>query len=321
MGGKILNYGSFNLDQTFTVPHIVEPGETLSATGFSQRAGGKGANQSVSLAKGGGKVYHAGVIGHDASWIKDYMTERGVDMTYSKISETVGNGRAFIQVSNDGENCIVLFPGTNDCYNATDASKVLENFGPGDWIVMQNEISAGGDIMRVAAERGLSILFNPAPMTPGIIDVFPFDKVAILIVNETEARFLYEQISGEKAEGKGLDLAAELLKRFPNMQGVVVTLGSQGVVAKFQKAGGGIRDFIVPCQKVKVKDTTGAGDTFVGFFLAAFVRNQEEDYFTRVNNALEEANIAASIAVEREGSMDSVPTLDEVQARKSQPQQ
>lgn len=199
--------------------------------------------------------------------------------------------------------------------------------------------------MRVASERGLSILFNPAPMTPGIIDVFPFDKVAILIVNETEARFLYEQISGEKAEGKGLDLAAELLKRFSNMQGVVVTLGSQGVVAKFQKAGGGIRDFIVPCQKVKVKDTTGAGDTFVvsrtfcckgekeysrkwdtkqdaqGFFLAAFVRNQEEDYFTRVNNALEEANIAASIAVEREGSMDSVPTLDEVQARKSQPQQ
>lgn len=166
-------------------------------------------------------------------------------------------------MSNDGENCIVLFPGTNECYNATDASKVLENFGPGDWIVMQNEISAGGDIMRVASERGLSILFNPAPMTPGIIDVFPFDKVAILIVNETEARFLYEQISGEKAEGKGLDLAAELLKRFPNMQGVVVTLGSQGVVAKFQKAGGGIRDFIVPCQKVKVKDTTGAGDTFV----------------------------------------------------------
>lgn len=165
-------------------------------------------------------------------------------------------------MSNDGENCIVLFPGTNECYNATDAKQVLENFGPGDWIVMQNEISSGGDIMRVAAERGLSILFNPAPMTPGIIQVFPFDKVSILIVNETEARYLYEQISGEKAEGKGLDLAAELLKRFPNMQGVVVTLGSQGVVAKFQQ-GGGIRDFIVPCQKVKVKDTTGAGDTFV----------------------------------------------------------
>ncbi|KAI8139059.1 Ribokinase-like protein [Fennellomyces sp. T-0311] len=220
----------------------INSGETLSATSFAARPGGKGANQSVAIAKGGGAVYHAGVLGNDAHW---------------------GNGRAFIQVSAEtGDNCIVLYPGTNDKYTAADAAKVLESFGPDDWIVQQNEISAGGEIMNLAADKGLSVLFNPAPMTPGIIDVFPFDKVSILIVNEHEAEFLYEQIGG-KSKAKGLDLAAELLSKFPRMEGVVVTLGGDGVVAKFRQEADRIRDFIVPCRKVDVKDTTGAGDTFV----------------------------------------------------------
>ncbi|KAI9316763.1 Ribokinase-like protein [Dichotomocladium elegans] len=319
MVGKILNYGSVNLDQTFPVPHIVQPGETLSATGFFERAGGKGANQSAALARAKAHVYHAGLIGYDAAWVKNYMEERGVDMTYTKISENVGNGRAFIQVcSETGENCIVLFPGTNAKYVPEDAAEVLKDFGKGDWVVLQNEISHGGDIMRLAADKGLSVLFNPAPMTPNIIKEFPFDKVSILIVNETEAKSLYEQITDEKVEAEELELVGKVMAKFPTMQGMVLTLGGKGVVAKFRDGKVKDRDFIVPAQKVKVKDTTGAGDTFVGFFLAAFVRAQNEDYFTRVQHALEEANIASSIAVQREGSMDSVPLLNEVQERKKQ---
>ncbi|KAI9260504.1 Ribokinase-like protein [Phascolomyces articulosus] len=293
----------------------INSGETLSATGFNARPGGKGANQSVAIAKGGGAVYHAGLLGNDAQWIKDFMIENGVDMSHTRISETEGNGRAFIQVSTaTGDNCIVLFPGTNAKYTPEDAAKVLESFGPGDWIVMQNEISCGGEIMNLAADKGLSVLFNPAPMTPGIVDEFPFDKVTVLIVNEHEAEDLYRDLGGQSKGKGGLDLAAELLKRFPHMQGVVVTLGGEGVVAKFRQEEDRIRDFIIPCQKVDVKDTTGAGDTFVGYFLATFVRAQNEDYFTRVQYALEEANVAASIAVTRLGSMNSVPTLDEVKA-------
>lgn len=157
----------------------------------------------------------------------------------------------------------MLHPGTNGSYQASEAAQVLEHFGPGDWIVQQNEISQGGEIMRLAAEKGLSVLFNPAPLTPGIINEFPFDKVTILVVNEHEAEALYGELGGSKP-AKGLDLAAELLDRFSRMQGVVVTLGGQGVVAKFREhEGGRVRDFIVPGRKVQVKDTTGAGDTFV----------------------------------------------------------
>ena len=112
-------------------------------------------------------------------------------------------------------------------------------------------------------KKGLSVLFNPAPMTPGIVNEFPMDKVAILIVNEHEAEDLYRDLGGQSKGKGGLDLAAELLKRFPNMQGVVVTLGGDGVIGKFRQEEDRIRDFIIPCRKVDVKDTTGAGDTFV----------------------------------------------------------
>lgn len=236
-----------------------------------------------------------------------------------------------------------MYPGTNGTYTANDAAKVFEHFGPGDWIVQQNEISQGGEIMQLAAEKGLQVLFNPAPLTPGIVDAFPFDKVTILVVNEHEAADLNKEIGGPE-NAQGLNLAGELLNKFPKMQGVVVTLGGDGVVAKFrQEQDGRVRDFIVPGRKANVKDTTGAGDTFVvsgskaekksisvlhgrnvitlkfwqGFFLAAFVRSEKDDYFVRVQRALEEANVAASIAVEREGSMISVPTLDEVRQRQA----
>ncbi|RCH87904.1 hypothetical protein CU097_005504 [Rhizopus azygosporus] len=308
---RILNYGSVNIDEFFSVPHICQPGETLSSTEYIVRAGGKGANQSIACAKAGARVYHAGKFGHDAAWVRDYMQKNGIDVTFAELKENERNGRAFIQVSADtGDNCIVLYPGTNATYTAGEAEKVIDHFGPQDWIVMQNEISEGGEIMKRAANRGLSILFNPAPMTKGILEVFPFENISILVVNEHEARSLYEELGG-KEKVAGLNLAERLLSEFKVMQGVIITLGGEGVVAKFRKDNEE-KDFKVAGCKVDVKDTTGAGDTFVGFFLAAFIRYEKEAYFDRVQMALKEANVASSLAVQKEGSMASVPTLKEV---------
>ncbi|KAI7885470.1 Ribokinase-like protein [Mucor mucedo] len=282
---------------SFSVPHICLSGETMFSTEYYVRAGGKGANQSMAFAKAGGNIYHAGNYGNDAGW---------------------RNGRAFIQVSKEtGDNCIVLYPGTNYTYTAEEAVGVFESFGPGDWLVQQNEISQGGEIMRLGATKGLSVLFNPAPLTKGILKAFDFNNVTILIVNEHEAQSLYEELGGEK-KVFGLDIASELLNEFGSMQGVVVTLGGEGVVAKFRNEGK-TSEFKVPSRKVAVKDTTAAGDTFVGYFLASFIRAEKEEYFKRVDIALNEANFASSIAVQRLGSMDSVPTLEEVsQAMKEQ---
>lgn len=123
--------------------------------------------------------------------------------------------------------------------------------------------------MRLGAAKGLSVLFNPAPLTKGILKDFPFDKVTILIVNEHEAQSLYEELGGKK-QVYGLDLATELLDKFDSMQGIIVTLGGEGVVAKFRNDGK-VSDFKVASRKVSVKDTTAAGDTFVvSYFILLF---------------------------------------------------
>ncbi|KAF7720706.1 hypothetical protein EC973_006315 [Apophysomyces ossiformis] len=250
-------------------------------------------------------------------WERTLYGERGLIMTLSIVKIATDpheqmNGRALIQVSAEtGDNCIVLYPGTNGTYTAAEAKEVFMNFGPEDWVIQQNEISQGGGIMRAAAERGLSVIFNPAPLTQGILDEFPFEKVTILVVNEHEGEDLYRELGGKK-NLKGLDLASELLNHFRSTHGIVLTLGGEGVVAKFRHQDK-LRDFIVPSKKVDVKDTTAAGDTFVGYFLSTFLREQKLDYFTRVQYSLEEATVASSIAIQREGSMISVPTLSEVQ--------
>lgn len=117
--------------------------------------------------------------------------------------------------------------------------------------------------MSLAAEKGLSVVFNPAPLTKGILEEFPFDKVTILVVNEHEAEALLHELNHESKVGsQGIDLANELLRTFKNMQGVILTLGGEGVVAKFRQEDT-YQEYRLAGRKVAVKDTTGAGDTFV----------------------------------------------------------
>jgi ribokinase len=106
------------------------------------------------------------------------------------------------------------------------------------------------------------VLFNPAPLTKGILDAFPFDSVSILVVNEHEAKGLYTEMGGENQTSSEKDLATELLTKFEKMQGIIITLGGEGVIAKFRYEDN-VQDFKVASRKVDVKDTTGAGDTFV----------------------------------------------------------
>jgi ribokinase len=182
----------------------------------------------------------------------------------------------------NGDNCIVLYPGTNAKYTAEYAKQVLENFGPGDWILQQNEISQGGAIMNVAADKGmdartmsiqttisltfrnlgLSVIFNPAPMTSSVLSEFPLDKVDILQVNETEATIMYQAVTGRTDEPVSEELIELLMNSYPKLQGIVLTLGGDGVLAFFRH-NGKTQMYRIPVAKANVKDTTAAGDTFV----------------------------------------------------------
>ena len=290
---KVLNFGSINVDHVYTVEHFVRPGETLSCQEYRRFAGGKGLNQSIALSQTGAYVYHAGKVGAEDVWLKTLMEDKGVDTRY--VETTNGpSGHAIIQVNAEGENAIVIFGGANQLMSESDVQRIVANFGADDYLLVQNEVSAAPQIILSAKAKGLTIVFNPAPMTPQVLN-YPLELVDILVVNETEARSLTGEI--EPAA-----IYETLNHRYPNTA-IVLTMGHKGAAYFSSQAR-----FHQPAEKVHVVDSTGAGDTFIGFFLAELINTNDP------KAALACASRAAAICVTRSGAADSIPSRREVEA-------
>jgi ribokinase len=288
---NILNFGSLNIDHVYSVDHLVRPGETLGSTRYRVFMGGKGSNQSIALAYAGAQVFHAGKLGRDGVWLKDRLQQSGVNTTLVDITDGP-SGHAIIQVNKEGENAIILFGGANRAITPADAVKALSHFIKGDYLLLQNEISATPEILREAARIGLRIFFNPAPMHRDVLD-YPLDLVSGFIVNEIEGG----ELTGETAPAR---ILAAMQRRFPDAM-TVLTLGADGVMCT--QAGKTVR---VPAVPVKAVDTTAAGDTFIGYFLAELLRG------SALKAALALACKAAAICVTRPGAADSIPKREEV---------
>ena len=289
----VYNFGSINIDVIYRVPHLVTPGETLASRSMDTVLGGKGANQSVALARAGVHVRHLGRIGESDQWAVKQMNDAGVDI--SGVETIAGpSGHAIIQVDDNGENSIVLHGGANQSFARAELDKYLSDAGADDWLLLQNECNAGASAINAALERGMKVAFNPAPMTPDIADL-PLERCAVLILNETEA----EQLAGTANPGEVLD---QLAAKYPNTR-LVLTLGSKGALLRYQE-----QQAQQDATAVDVVDTTGAGDTFVGFFLAAHISGLDDPL------CLRRACAAAALSVTVAGATPSIPDASAVDA-------
>lgn len=288
---RVLNFGSLNIDYVYKVDHIVQPGETLGSDGRAVYYGGKGLNQSIAIAKAGVPVFHAGKVGAGSEGLLAECAEYGVDTTYIQRSGEP-TGHTFIQVDRNGQNSIVLFGGSNRTIGREQIDAALDAFGAGDLLVLQNEINDLDYILRQAARRGLQIVLNPSPCDPSLL-ACDLSRLRWLILNEVEG----EQITGERESGAILRTLAE---RYPET-GVVLTLGDKGAFCQ----NGGERLY-QPCRKVEPVDTTAAGDTFLGYFVAGLVEGLD------LPRVLERASTAAAIAITRNGAAPSIPDRAEV---------
>ena len=289
---RILNFGSLNIDYVYQVDHFVQAGETMSARSLRIQCGGKGLNQSVALARAGVETWHAGLIGPEGRFLKETLDHAGVHTRF--VEEREGStGHAIIQVTPDGQNSILLHDGANGRVTPDFVSAVLSHFGPGDALLLQNETSAPADIIREAVRRGLRVAMNAAPANEKLADL-PLERLTWLLVNEVEGAFL----AGTEDPAEILDT---LTARYPETT-VVLTLGSRGAAA----AHGGLR-VQVPARRVPVVDTTGAGDTFIGYFLRRALEGGS------LKDALALATAAGALAVTRPGAASSVPDYQEVQ--------
>ena len=290
---KVLSFGSLNFDHVYQMDHFVMPKETTSSLSYSRGFGGKGLNQSIALAKSGLDVYHAGRVGFDGQPFIDYLKEYGVKVDYLKKDEETATGHAIIQVSHS-ENCIILYGGANQLIDEAQIDEVLTHFEQGDLLLIQNEISSLTYLITKAHEKGLRIAFNTAPMDEKIFG-YPLDLIDIFGVNEVEGKGL-ANISSDQVE----DVIAGLQKAYPSKE-IILTVGSQG---SYYISGD--RVIHQDAYRVEAVDTTAAGDTFTGFYLASILRDET------VGNALRIAAKASSITVTKEGAAKSIPTLEQV---------
>lgn len=288
---KVLNIGSMNLDHVYNVDHIVQPGETQATTGMNIFLGGKGMNQSIALAKAGADVYHGGLIGKDGQAFIEACREYGVNSDY--IQKVEGKtGHAIIQIDKNAQNCILLYGGTNEKLTEEYVDEVISHFEKDDILLLQNEVNKIPYIVDKAYEKGMQIALNPSPFNEKL-DAVDMSKISYFLMNEVEGG----QITGLTEPD---DIIAKVVELYPNAK-IVLTLGSDGAIYADKEVR-----YHQPIFKVDAVDTTAAGDTFTGYFLAGIIDGMD------IPDILKMSAKASSIAVTRQGAVPSIPYRKEV---------
>ncbi len=285
------------MDVVSQVSKHPRPGETVKGTDFSYIPGGKGSNQAVAAHRLGGDVSLVGKIGNDAfgkSLLDFYNTEK-MNTGHIVTDENCVTGAAFVAVDETSENVIYVSGGANDKLSVQYAETI--SFDSESLVIstLETPLEVTEAIFKKAKESGATTILNAAPANTKASSTFPY--LDYLIVNELElASFANSQPSSKKEH------VLESIEKVSNgTLNVICTLGSTGVVGKVNE------DTIeVSGIKVDAVDTTGAGDCFVGAFAVALSEGKE------ITQALEFANKAASISVQKVGAAVSMPRREDV---------
>ena len=216
----------------------------------------------MALAKAGADVYHAGKIGTDGQWVIDKLQGYGVGTDFIQSCDSA-SGHAIIQVDSDGRNAIVLYPGCNKMFTRREIDMTLGNFATDSILLLQNEINEVPYLIQEAHKRGMEVCLNPAPFDMAVRN-YPLTEVDILIVNEIESM----ELAGVTKITEALEYLEKIL---PDTE-IVITLGEKGATYLYR----GNRTN-APAFSVDVVDTTAAGDTFIGYFVAARARKEPID--------------------------------------------
>jgi ribokinase len=299
--GRVFVAGSINMDLVATADRHPRIGETVAGMALLYFPGGKGANQAVAAAKLGAPTKLIGRLGNDAfgDQLKAFLTAQGIDLSFVQSAPGAHTGTAVITAAN-ADNTIVVIPGANALVSATDVA--APRLAKGDIAVSQFEIPLAtiAAFFQRARAAGATTILNPAPAIECGTDLL--DLVDILILNETELGSVARtRLRDTDDPARFLDAARSLL--FGKNRIICVTLGKRGVLALIDG-----EPSIIAGRTVEAVDTTGAGDCFVGAVAAHLAGGQS------IRDALDYANAAASICVQRMGAAPSMPTAAEVSA-------
>lgn len=286
---RIFVLGSINTDLVIEAPYFPKEGETLMGSNFCALQGGKGANQAVAASRLGGEVYFCGKIGSDSFGMVSLNALKSEGINCEFVNSVEGpSGTAIIVVANQN-NKIILNGGANQKFSFSDVDDFLSRAEKGDIFVSQLEINF--DVvcyaLKKAKEKEMLVILNPAPASKKVEKSYKF--VDIFTPNETE----YEILGGKE----------NLITK--STQAIILTKGGEGyeiITSNESKK--------FPCMKVDVVDTTAAGDTFLGGFVAKLANGSS------IEDAARFGSIAASIACTKKGAQPSIPTLEDIEKYK-----
>jgi ribokinase len=273
--------GGINIDLIANVAERPIPGGTVHAQSLQRRPGGKGANIAAAVARAGCPVRMIGAVGEDreGAELVAELRRGGVDVGEVEVVAGTATGVAFVTVTPDGENSIIVAGGANRSLVADRIVRIVETSAPGTIVVLQTEIPASviDAAARACDHAGgrLVLSVGPvqavAPATGAVADP--------LVLNAHEA----DEICGGVTEPD----IAQAVRAVTRARSVVVTLGGDGAVL----ADGEASVALPAVAAARVVDTIGAGDAFVGSLAAALASHDS------LRGAVEQASLAAGITV------------------------
>lgn len=295
---KIIVAGSINMDIITRVAKLPQTGETIAGKSVEYLPGGKGLNQAVACAKMESETILISRFGNDvfAKILQNFLTQHQIKTTHIKTCSKE-SGTAFITVDDQGNNTIVVVPGSNAEVGIEDISQI--EIVKEDIIISQFEIPIPTIIalFKRAKQAGARTILNPSP-----IQAIPqelLEMTDVLIVNETELGFLHNEKIDEDTSIEQMAETAQKIKKHP-AQIIIITLGCNGALVVEDTA------YQIRGHQVQAIDTVGAGDCFAGVIAAQLLRGK------CLKDCVTIANKAASICVTRKGAAPAMPHVDEL---------
>jgi len=283
------------IDLVTNVRRMPKKGETIEAPSFDMGFGGKGANQAVAAALLGAEVTMITRVGDDlfGPEVVKNLKNFGIDTSYIKTAKGVSNGVAPIFVDSDGSNYILIVKGANLYLKKEDILEVKDQIEKSDIVILQLEVPIDTIYFTIELCEKLKkpVILNPAPATHLDFDIIK--KVTFFIPNETEL----EMISGMPVSNidEIRKAAKSLVKK--GLKNIIVTMGEKGSLLVRKD-----KDVYVPPKKVTPKDTTGAGDAFIGSFAYYYLQK------TNIEIAMKYANYYAALSTLKPGTQKSFLT-------------
>ncbi|ORN40787.1 Ribokinase [Lentilactobacillus parabuchneri] len=301
MTNKVVVLGSLNVDTTLHIDQMPKPGETISARSKTNSAGGKGANQAVAAARSGAITSFIGQVGDDGNgqFMIDALKNDRINTDHVAVDQAHGTGSAVILLDSQGQNSIMVYGGANQAMETGMLAKSESLIESADILISEFETpqEVTYEAFKLAKKHGVTTILNPAPASK-IIDGL-LEVTDLIVPNETESATL---TGIEVNDTASMDADADKFAQM-GIAHLIITVGDRGAYYHTPSDSG-----FVPAFKVQAKDTTAAGDTFIGAFSSKV--NQD---LSNIEEALVYAQQASSITVQRLGALPSIPTAAEIE--------